>query len=259
VIPSGADVHSFAPTTEAARRVAEADLVLVNGYRLEESALGLILENRGDVPLVVVSAGITPLAGGHDDEDEDEHDETPAKGVDALVTAEGDPHFWLDVQNAAIYVENIADALVAADPEHSAAYREREEAYLAELQGLDEEVHTAVMQIPSERRVLVVFHDAFAYFAQAYGFELSAALLEASPSQQTSAGDVARIVALVEESGVPAIYREPQFAAEALEAVAEETGARVLMLRSATFDGEVTSYVEMMRANADALLDGLGS
>ena len=250
VIGPRADVHGFAPAPEVPRRVAEADVVIVNGYNLEESVLDVILENRDDDALLIVaSEGLTPL-GGERAEGGDEPEE--------LATAEGDPHLWLNVRSAMVYVRNITTALVDADPDHAAAYREREEAYLAELQSLDAEVRAAIAEIERPRRLLVVFHDSFQYFAEAYGLELAAAVLPASASQQASAGDVAAIIELVEERDVPALYREPQFASDALDAIAEETGARVLTLYSGAFTDDVDSYVELMRANAAALLDGLG-
>ena len=375
VIPPGADVHSFSPSPDAARRIAEADVVIVNGYNLEESTLDVILGNRAsDAVLVVAALGISALEGGHDhhdhghedehghadedgddhahededddhahededdhaDEDEDDHadedgddhahededdhadedgddhahedgddhadedgddhadedgddhahededdhadedgddhadedgddhahedeDDHAGEAVgDDLARASGDPHMWLSVPHAMVHVRNIANALAAADPANAAAYREREEAYLAELQAVDEEVRAAIASIPREQRVLVVFHDAFQYFTVEYGLELAAAVLPGSPSQQASAGEVAEIVDLVRELGVPAVYREPQFAADALEAIAEATGARVLTLYSGALTDEVGDYASLMRANARALADGLG-
>ena len=199
---------------------------------------------------------------GHDhDEDEEGHDHDEEMEVAAeheLAVADGDPHMWLTVPNAMVYVRNIANALAAADPDNAAAYREREEAYLAELQALDEEVRAAIAGIPQENRVLIVYHDAFQYFAAEYGLELAAAVLPASPSQQASAAAVAEIIEIVAGRQVGAVYREPQFAADALEAIAEEAGVRVLTLYTAAFTDEVDSYVDLMRANANALVDGLG-
>ena len=309
VIPAGADAHSFSASTTDIRNIAGADLVIVNGYNLEEGALGTIFEHiPDDAQLVIAAAGITPLEGGHHEEEEDhgdeeadedegkdhgdedaddeeaedhdedeEGDEEEGHGdededeagdhheeeieVDAeheLAVADGDPHMWLTVPNAMIYVRNIATGLVAADPDNASAYRAREEAYLAELQALDEEVRAAIAGIPRERRVLIVYHDAFQYFAAEYGLELAAAVLPASPSQQASAAAVAAIIEIVAERQVGAVYREPQFAASALDAVAGEAGVRVLTLYSGAFTDEVTSYVEAMRANADALAEGLG-
>jgi ABC-type Zn uptake system ZnuABC Zn-binding protein ZnuA len=248
VIPAGADAHSFQAAPDIVRRIAEADVVVVNGYNLEEATLDVILENRRDAALLVVASSGVDVLGGEG---------RVPEGAADLASAEGDPHIWLSVRNAMVYVANIADALVAADPDHATDYRAREEAYLAELQALDEELRAAVAEIPRERRLLVVFHDAFRYFADAYGLELVAAVLPSSPSQQASAGRIAEVIELVETRGVPAIYREPQFASEALDAIADETGARVLALYSGALTDGIDSYVELMRANAAALLDGL--
>ena len=253
VIPAGADAHSFSATTTDIRNISAADIVIVNGYNLEEGALGTIFEHiPDDAQLVVAAEGIDPLEGGRHEEDE----EVAGGGI---ATAEGvDPHMWLTVPNAMIYVRNIATGLVAADPDNASAYRAREEAYLAQLQALDEEVRAAIAGIPPERRVLIVYHDAFQYFAAEYGLELAAAVLPASPSQQASAAAVAGIIEIVAGRNVGAVYREPQFAASALDAVAGEAGVRVLTLYSGAFTDEVSSYIEAMRANAKALADGLG-
>ncbi len=266
VIPPGADAHTFSASTTDIRNVAAADLVIVNGYNLEEGALGTILEHLPeDARLVIAAAGITPLEGGHhhhghhDEEGDDDHDEQMEVAAEhQLAVADGDPHTWLTVPNAMVYVRNITDALAAADPDNAAGYRERAEDYLAELQKLDEEVRAAIAGIPRDRRVLIVYHDAFQYFAAEYGLELAASVLPASPSQHASAAAVVEIIEIVAGREVGAVYREPQFAADALEAIAEEAGVRVLTLYTAAFTDEVDSYVELMRANADALVDGLG-
>ena len=256
VIPAGADAHSFSATTTDIRNTSAADIVIVNGYNLEEGALGTIFEHLpGDATLVVAAEGIDPLEGGHHEEEEKE-EEVEGGGI---ATAEGvDPHMWLSVPNAMVYVRNIANGLVAADPDNASAYREREEAYLAELQALDEEVRATIAGIPRERRVLIVYHDAFQYFAAEYGLDLAAAVLPASPSQQASAAAVAEIIEIVAGRQVGAVYREPQFAAAALEAIAGEVGVRVLTLYSGAFTDEVSTYIEAMRANAEALAEGLG-
>ena len=335
VIPAGADTHTFSASTGDIRNIAAADVVIVNGFNLEEGTLATIFEHiPDDARLVIAAAGIKPLEGGHHDdeddhgdeeegddhdegdddhgdEDEDEgedhgdeeeeegehhdedeeeegddhgdedegeghdedegedhadeddhgdedHEKAEAPAGAELAVADGDPHMWLTVPNAMVYVRNIADGLAAADPDNAAAYRERSEAYLAELQALDEEVRAAVAGIPQERRVLIVYHDAFQYFAVEYGLELAAAVLPASPSQQASAAAVAEIIEIVEEHGVGAVYREPQFAADALDAIAEEAGVGVLVLYSGAFTDEIDTYVDLMRFNARSLVEGLG-
>ena len=260
VIPAGADTHTFSASTRDIRNIADADIVIVNGFNLEEGTLGTIFEHLpDDAHLIVAAAGISPLKGGdHAEEADEDHEAADGPAGAELAVADGDPHMWLSVPNAMIYVHNIADGLAAADPDNAAAYRARAEAYLAELQALDEEVRSAISSIPAERRVLVVHHDSFQYFAAEYGLELAAAVLPASPSQQASAAAVAEIIGIVGDRDVGAVFREPQFAADALEAIAEEAGVEVLVLYSGAFTDDVDSYIALMRANADVLAEGLG-
>ena len=257
VIPPGADAHSFSVSTGDIRNIADADVMIVNGFSLEEGVLNTIFEHMpDDAALVIAAAGISPIEGGPGDEED--HEDIEARDGAGLATADGDPHMWLSVPNAMVYVRNITDGLVAADPDNAAGYRERAEAYLAQLQALDEEVRSIISAIPPERRVLVVYHDAFQYFAAEYGLDLAAAVLPASPSQQASAAAVAEIIEIIAGRNVGAVYREPQFAADALEAIAEEAGVEVLVLYTAAFTGDVDSYIALMRENASALAEGLG-
>jgi zinc/manganese transport system substrate-binding protein len=174
-----------------------------------------------------------------------------------LAFADGDPHLWLDVANAIRYVENIRDALTEIDPPHAAGYRQRATAYSVELSELDAWIRETLSVVVPERRKIVVFHDSFQYFSRAYGFELTAAVLPASPSQQVSAAALVEVIEIVERERLPAVYREPQFSGQLLDVVARETGARVLTLHAALGAG-VDGYAELMRANARALVEGLG-
>lgn len=254
IIPAGVDVHSFESAPAVAKRIARADVILVNGYHLEESLLPVVAQNRPRRATVVVAAkGLKARASV---EEHDEHDAKQPKGLDPLATAAGDPHLWLSVPGARTYVENIRDALVTADAAHADGYRERAARYLETLAALDAEIRVSVAKIPPERRQLVVFHDAYGYFAEAYGFTLTASILPGGANQQVSAQKVAAVVDVVKRAGVKAVYREPEFDAQVLEAVGRETGARVLTLYS-IYAGPVTDYPSLMRANAAALVEGL--
>ena len=243
LIPSGVDLHSYEPPTDAARKVVSADLLLVNGCNLEGGLLSVIFENRRDeARLVVVSSG-----GDRD-----------SATAEQAARADCDPHMWLDVSAAMRYVANIREALAVVDAMHAEAYRERADAYLRELGALDAELRRTLSAIAPSRRRIVVFHDAFSYFAEAYDFELIASVLPRGSGQEPSAAAVADIVELVRREGVPVVFREPQFSSRAVEIEAEESGARVLTLFSAPLPGEAESYVELMRANARTLVEGLG-
>lgn len=268
LIPRGVDLHSWQPSTAVARDIAGADVLIVNGFNLEESLLSIVEQNAAEgAPIVVAAAGLEPLEGGHDHADEDIADEEHAEEDHADEDhsdddhsdeghAEGDPHLWLSVPNAIHYVENIRAALVAADAAHATGYEERAEAFIDELTELDDEIRSALAAIPDERRTIVAFHDAYQYLAHEYGLEVVASVAPSNPNQETSAQAIAEIVEEVRSLGVGAVYKEPQFSAQSLELIAQESGARVLELHS-TLSDAVPTYAEMMRANAASLVDGL--
>ena len=251
LIPPGIDVHSFVPTVRVARAIAAADLILINGYNLEGSLLDIIAQNRrAAATVVVVSRAVEPLGAG-------DGVRAPADGGEALWRARGDPHMWLDPANAVAYVEAIADALASVDPANRDGYAMRAATLIGELESLRVEIVAALDVIAPRRRKIVAFHDAFAYFARAFGFELVASVLPASPAAQASAGHVADVIAIVQREGVPALYREPQFASPLLELIAQEAGARVLVLYSTPATEAAGDYATMMRANAQSLIEGL--
>lgn len=243
LVPAGVDLHTYDAPVSAARDIVRAGLVLVNGCNLEQNLLDAILLNRSDG---TVLAAVSATA-----------DELERYTVEGFARAGCDPHRWLDVSRAMQYADAIGAALAAADPAHGDGYVRRTRTLVDELAALDAEVRRTLDVVPAERRRIVVFHDAFAYFAASYGFELSASVLPSGSGQDPSAGAVASVIELVREAGVRSLFHEPQFPSRVLDLVAEETGARILALYSIPIPGEVESYGEMMRANARALADGL--
>src|SRR5215470_17807304 len=149
LVGRNSDVHIYSPAPSDARKVADAKLVIVNGLGLEGWLSRLLQSSGSKAQIVVATKGITPLKLG----------------------SEADPHAWQSVTNAKVYVTNIRDALVAADPSGAEIYRENADRYLAELDRLAAEVRAAVDTIPPGRRKLISTHDAFGYLAAAYGIE----------------------------------------------------------------------------------------
>jgi ABC-type Zn uptake system ZnuABC Zn-binding protein ZnuA len=176
--------------------------------------------------------------------------------IDDIVFAEGDPHLWLDARNMAGYAANIRDALIRVHPEGADGYRERARALIAELNALHDELIATLAVIPAERRKIVVFHDAFQYFAAAYDFEVIASVAPANPNQSTSAAAIAEIIRTVRAAGVPTIYREPQYSSQSLDLIARDSEAQVGIIHSIPSETAPT-YAAMMRANAEALVQGL--
>ncbi len=176
--------------------------------------------------------------------------------IDDTVFASADPHLWLDARNFAVYAENVRDALIRVDADGADLYRSNAAEFIAEVEALHEELLDAFVQIPAEQRQMVVFHDAFQYFAAAYGFEVVASVAPANPNQERSAAAIVAIIETVQETGVGTIYREPQYSSESLNLISLETGTEIAILHSIPSE-DAPTYVEMMRSNARSLVEGL--
>lgn len=175
------------------------------------------------------------------------------------VHGEIDPHLWQNVRNAMAYVQIIRDQLTAADPAGAGEYRANAAAYLAELDELDGYLERTIAAIPPARRHLITTHDAFGYLGAAYGLSI-AGFVTPSPSSEPSMAERRKLTETIANLQVPAVFLEPQLAARSstLTEVAREQGVRVCPIYGDAFDQDVRTYAQMMRANADSLLDCLG-
>lgn len=239
------DAHVYAPTPADARRLAGAQVVFANGLGFEGWITRLVRASGSKAPLVLATKGITPRreeAGhGHGD---------------------ADPHAWQSVANVRTYVTNIRDGLSAADPDGRAVYEANAAAYLARLDALEAEVREAVARIPAERRRVITSHDAFGYFARAYGIAFIAPQ-GVSTDTEASARDVAKIIAQIKAQRIPAVFIENVTDPRLVRRIAEETGAKIggrLYSDALTAEGgEAPTYIDMMRHNIRVLAAALGS
>ncbi len=236
LIPPGADGHTFQPAPRDVKQLADVRAVFLNGLGLEERLAGVIANNvPKSAPVVELAAGLPTLEG-------DEHG--------------ANPHLWLDATLAARYVERIRDTLSGADPEGAAAYQANATRYLAELAQLDADLRAQIATIPAAQRKLVTFHDAFPYFAQAYGLELVGFVVR-SPGREPSAREVKDLGETLRAQGVRTVYKEPQLNAKLLEQAAKDAGVKVDVLYSDALTGDIATYVAMMRRNGEHLVRGL--
>lgn len=257
IVPVGGSPETFQPSPRDAGRISESQVVFENGLGLDAWVEDLI-ESAGNEEQTVVelSEGLEPIEGG-EHEEEHEAEEEPGAG-DEHEHAEGNPHLWLDVANAEHYVERIRDTLVEVDPEGAEEYETNAEEYLAELEELDGYIRERTGDIPEERRKLVTFHDAFPYFAEAYGFELVGVVLE-NPEAEPGSREVAEVVRTIEEEEVPVVFTEPQFNAGLADTIAGEAGVEVRELYTDTLidDEAGDTYEAMMRTNIDRISEAL--
>jgi zinc/manganese transport system substrate-binding protein len=237
--PDG-DVHVYAPPPADVRKVADAKLLFVNGLGLEGWLPRLLQASGGKAEIVTTTEGIVPLKSG----------------------AIADPHAWQSVANARIYVANIRDALVAAAPADGEIFRRNASRYLAELDTLDHEVQQAVAQIPQSRRKVISTHNAFGYFAAAYGIEFIAPL-GVSTDSEPSARDVAGIINQIRIAKIPAVFLENISDPRLIRRIAAETGARIggsLYSDSLTGEkGDAPTYIDMVSHNIKALTSALAN
>ena len=160
----------------------------------------------------------------------------------------------MDVDFVIEAVEAIRAQLARLDPESADGYRERAEAFTAELRELDGEVAATLADLPEERRYLVTFHDAYGYFAARYGLTILGFVVE-GPEEEPAAGAIATLVERIEALNVPYIFTEPQFSARAIEQVARDSGAAVRTIPSGSLAAEYPTYVEFLRAIARGIAD----
>ncbi len=236
------DAHVFDPAPRDAARLAAAKLVIINGLGFEGWIDRLIKASGGTPRLVIASVGISShraLIDGHE---------------------RIDPHAWQDVSNVRIYARNIADALIASDPDGGGFYRANLARFDAELAALDDEIRTAISAIPPERRKIVTTHDAFGYFALAYGVEMIAPQ-GVSTEAEASAKDVARIIRQVRSEKIPAVFLENVIDPRLAQQIAAESGARIGgKLYSDAISKEnapAGTYIAMMKANIRELTKAL--
>jgi zinc/manganese transport system substrate-binding protein len=235
LVGPNSDAHVYAPAPADAKKVADAKVVFTNGLGYEGWMSRLVKASGTKAPVAVATKGIKErkAPGGHGH-------------------GGADPHAWQSVANAKIYVANIRDALIAADPAGKAAYEANAAAYLGKLDALDQDVKAAVAAIPADRRKIISTHDAFGYFQQAYGVEFIAPQ-GVSTEAEPSARDVARIITQVRKQKIPAVFLENIADGRLMERIAHESGARIggKLYSDALTDakGDAPTYLDMMRHN----------
>jgi ABC-type Zn uptake system ZnuABC Zn-binding protein ZnuA len=215
LVPAGGEVHTFDPRPSDVLAFADADLVLMNGLGLDDWVIQLVGDAGSDAPIIRLAEDlpeVTYLAG----------EEADAGAGEAV-----NPHLWLRVDYAALYVDRVVDELSAIDPDGADEYQSRGDAYRAKLDQLDQWVGDQLSGVPAADRRIVSLHDAFPYFAEAYGLEVVGTVIDV-PGQDPSAGEVADLVDAIRASGVSAILSEAQFPGDLPERIAGETGVQVI-------------------------------
>lgn len=251
LIPEGTDSHTFEPAPSAARLLAKADLVLINGLHLEIPTEKLAkAAMRPDVPLIKLGEStITRQQWIFDF---------------SFPEANGDPnpHLWLNVAYASNYAKVAAEALMKVDPANVRLYANRLRVYKTRLEQLDRAIATTVATIPPANRKLLTYHDSWAYFAPRYGMTVIGAI-QPSDFHEPTPREVAALIEQIRREHVPAIFGSEVYPSPVMEQLRRETGLRyITALRDDDLPGSLGSaqhtYIGMMIFNIRNMVPALG-
>ncbi|SIO30032.1 metal ABC transporter substrate-binding protein [Vannielia litorea] len=242
VTPPGAEIHNYAPTPRDILAARDADLILWNGLNLE-LWFEKFFRNLGEVPAAVVSEGVEPMgitSGPYD--------------------GKPNPHAWMALSSALIYVDNIAAAMSEHDPANASTYAANAEAYKARIAATIAPIREEILALPEEQRWLVSSEGAFSYLARDYGLK-ELYLWPINADQQGTPQQVRAVIDTIREHEIATIFSESTISDKPARQVARETGAHyggVLYVDSLTeADGPVPTYLDLLRVTSQTILDGL--
>ncbi len=251
IVPEGTNSHTFEPPPSAAEQLSTADVVFINGLQLEEPTKALAEANLAEgVPLIELGDQTVGPAQYKYDFSFPEADGKP------------NPHLWTDPTLVKVYAGLIRDTMVDVDPEGRSVYDENLAAFSSLVDEFDLVVKAAFETIPVDQRKLVTYHDAYAYFADTYGWTVVGAVQPADFGEPT-AGDVINLIEQIEAEQVPAVFGSEVFPSPVLEQIADETGATYVDdLRDDDLPGEPGepehSWLGLMKFNFVTMTDALG-
>ncbi|MEL0628987.1 metal ABC transporter substrate-binding protein [Psychromonas aquatilis] len=238
----GAEIHNYQPTPKDIVKAQDADLILWNGLNLE-SWFTRFFANLEDVPSVVVSEGIKPISI-----------------YEGAYSGKPNPHAWMSLSNAKIYIDTIRDALIKYDPVNQAAYIENATAYKYKINALDSRVREKIDAVPEEKRWLVSSEGAFSYLAHDYGLK-EAFLWPINAERQGTPQQVKKLIDKVVSHNISVIFSESTISDKPAKQVANETGIHyggVLYVDSLSkSDGPVPTYLDLITVTTNTIVEGL--
>jgi ABC-type Zn uptake system ZnuABC Zn-binding protein ZnuA len=251
IVPEGTNSHTFEPPPSAAQVLSEADVVFINGLQLEEPTKELAASNVADgVPVVELGdLTIDPAQYKFDFS-------FPESG------GKPNPHLWTDPTLVKVYASLIRDTMIETDPDGAATYSENYDAFAALVDEFDNAVRLSLDTVPLDNRKLVTYHDAYAYFAETYGWTVVGAVQPADFGEPTPS-EVVDLIEQIEAEGVPAVFGSEVFPSPVLQQVASETGAEYVDdLRDDDLPGSPGepehSWLGLMKFNFVTMTEALG-
>lgn len=229
-------LHDYSLTTEDLMKIEKADILIINGAGME-SFIDKVIEQREDLTIIDASKGIELIKNEN---------------------GEKNSHVFVSISHAMRQVENIADGLALADSANTSKYKSNAGTYIDKLKKLKEEMHFELDKI--ENRDIVTFHGAFPYFAQEFNLNIKA-VIEREPGTSPTAKELEDTIEIVKNSKVRALFTEPQYSQEAVQIIANSTGAEIYSL-DPVVTGEANEdayddYIKIMKKNLITLKEAL--
>ncbi len=238
IVGPDADAHVYMPNASDAKAVANADVIFLNGLGFETWSDTLIKTSDTKAEVFLATTGISPLK----------------------VEGELDPHAWNALSNGVVYVTNIADGLSSADPKNAATYKANAKAYSARLMALHTRATAELNKLPEGARTVVTAHDAFGYFANAYGLNFLAPV-GVDTDAEPSAKALAKLIDHLKKVGAGALFVENISSPALVHQIARETGIKIggRLFSDALSErgGPATSYEKMFEHNLGTLIAAL--
>ncbi|QPC86661.1 metal ABC transporter substrate-binding protein [Mesorhizobium sp. NBSH29] len=238
----GAEIHGYEPTPQDIVRAQDADLILWNGLNLE-LWFEQFLSNLRNVPSVTLTDGIEPISI-----------------TEGSYSGKANPHAWMGLDNALIYINNIEAALIQYDPENAAAYVANATQYRAELKATIEPLRAQIAAIPENKRWLVTCEGAFSYLARDFGLK-ELYLWPINADQIGTPQQVRGVIDGVREHQIPVVFCESTVNTAPAKQVARETGAKYggdLYVDSLSeANGPVPTYLDLLKVTSQTVATGL--
>lgn len=251
LVPEGTNSHTFEPPPSAAKALAKADVILINGLKLEDPTLDLAEQNKQDkTPIVEIGTEVLPQEEYLYDFSFPESEGKP------------NPHLWTDPTWAIKYAAQIRDTLTKADPDGEDTYAANYAKFEAQATDLSEALKQDQATIPNGRKVLLTYHDAYAYFAKTYGWTVIGAI-QPKDFGDPSLKEITKLISQVKAEQVPAIFGSEVFPSDALAEIGKATGASYTdTLRDDDLPAEPGadehSWAGLMRSNYVTMIEALG-
>jgi ABC-type Zn uptake system ZnuABC Zn-binding protein ZnuA len=251
VVPEGTNSHTFEPAPSVAEELSEADLIFINGLGLEEPTKNLARENlKAGAKIVELGSEVLPESDWIFDFSFPKEEGKP------------NPHLWTDPTYATRYAEIVRRELTARDTANGAAYQKHYDAFADLVTRFDLAMRTSFDTLPREKRRLLTYHDAYAYFARTYGWQVIGAI-QVENFEDPSPREVAALIDQVKESKVPAIFGSEVFPSPVLAQIGKEAGVQYVdVLRDDDLPGKPGdpehSWVGLMRFDYVTMVEALG-